>query len=131
MGPTVSVGKSVNWVGQCTKHELFFPKYTLFFLFCSFVLPHFLNFFPLSDLKYNLPQISGKIGFFSRKYRIFTIFRRKIDDFSRFFPNFFSSDFFSVKIVSMLPENRFFADKSAEKSDFLFIGNWYYREIHR
>ena len=79
------------------------------------------NFFPLSDLKYNLPQILGKIRFFRGKYRIFLIFRLKINDFSRFFPDFFSSDFFFVKIVSMPPENQFFAEKLAEKSDFLFI----------
>ena len=24
--------KSVNWVGQCTKHELFFPKIHFFFI---------------------------------------------------------------------------------------------------
>ena len=39
----------------------------------------------------------------------------------QFFPIFFLLIFF-VKIVSMPPENRFFADKSAEKFDFLFIG---------
>ena len=31
LGPTVSVGKSVNGVGQCIKHELFFLKYTFFY----------------------------------------------------------------------------------------------------
>ena len=118
MGPTVSVGKSVNWVGQCTKHELFFPKYT-FFLILQLFLASFFNFFPLSDLNYNLPQISGKIGFFSGKYRIF---RRKIGDFSRFFPDFFSSDFFWSKSFPCRLKNRFFADKSTEKSNFLFIG---------
>ena len=42
----------------------------------------------------------------------------KISDFSRFF--FFR--FFFVKIFSMPPENQFLADKSVEKSDFLFTG---------
>ena len=36
MGPTVSVGKSVNWVGQCIKYELFFPK-VHFFLILNWV----------------------------------------------------------------------------------------------
>ena len=46
----------------------------------------------------------------SGKYRIFSIF----PDFLLIF--FFR--FYFVKIVSMPPENRFFADKSVEKSDF-------------
>ena len=54
---------------------------------------------------------------FSRKYRIFSIFRQKIDDFLSIFvlPIFF------VKIISMQPKNRYFIDKSVEKSDFLSI----------
>ena len=83
----------------------YFSQNTLFFLFCSLFGPFF-NFFSLSNLKYNLPQISGKIGFF----------RENIGNL----PIFFLSIFF-VKIVSMPPENRFFAEKSAEKSNFLFI----------
>ena len=95
MGPTVSVGKSVNWVGQCIKYELFFPKvhfvlilqlgcqcikYELFFprvhffLILKLCLAPFFNFFPLSDLKYNLSQISEKIGFFRENVGIFPIF---------------------------------------------------------
>ena len=46
-------------------------------------------------------------------------FQRKIGDF---FADFFFLRFYFVKIVSMPPENRFFADKSVEKSDFLFPG---------
>ena len=110
MGPTVSVGKSVNLVGQCTKHELFFPKNTFFIL--QFCLAPFFNFFPLGDLKYNLPQISGKIRFFSGKYRIFPIFRRKIDDFLDFLPIF------------LLPIFFFFLSKSfpcRPKTDFSLI----------
>ena len=53
------------------------------------------------------------------KYRIF---RRKIGDYSRFFADFVFFRFSFVKIVFMLPKNRFFTDKSAEKSNFLFTG---------
>ena len=51
------------------------------------------------------------IGFFGEKSAIFP-------DFLPIFLFRFSF----VKIVSMPHENRFFADKSVEKSDFLFIG---------
>ena len=123
MGPTVSVGKSVNWVGQCTKHELLFPKYNLFFILQLCLAPFF-NLFPLSDLKYNLSHISRKIGFFSKKYRIFSIFVEKSVIFLDFLP------IFVVKIVFMQSENRFFAHKSTEKSDFLFINrNIYYANL--
>ena len=102
MGPTVSVGKSVNWVGQCIKYELFFPKvhfvlilqlgcqcikYKLFFpkvhffLILKLCLAPVFNFFPLSDLKYNLSQISEKIGFFREKSDFFG----KMSEFFRFF----------------------------------------------
>ena len=98
----MSVGKSVNWVGQCIKYELFFPKvhfvlilqlgcqcikYELFFpkvhflLILKLCLAPFFNFFPLSDLKYNLSQISGKIGFFREKSDFFG----KMSEFFRFF----------------------------------------------
>ena len=96
----MSVGKSVNWVGQCTKYELFFPK-VHFFLILQLCLTLVFNFFLLSDLKDNLSQISGKIRFFwknsifSGKYRNFPIIRRKIGDFSpKFFQSIFSMDFF-------------------------------------
>ena len=101
------VGKSVNWVGQCTKYELFFPK-VHFFLILQLCLASVFNFFLLSDLKDNFSQISGKIRFFfknpiffgknrifSGKYRNFPIFRQKIGDFSpKFFQSIFSMDFF-------------------------------------
>ena len=76
MGPIVSVGKSVNWVDQCTKYELFFPK-VHFFLILQLCLAPVFNFFLLSDLKDNLSQISGKIRFFWKN----PIFSGKIEFF--------------------------------------------------
>ena len=94
----MSVGKSVNWVGQCIKYELFFPKvhfvlilqlgcqcikYELFFpkvhffLILQLCLAPVFNFFSLSDLKYNLSQISEKIGFFRENVGIFRFFGEK------------------------------------------------------
>ena len=88
----MSVGKSVNWVGQCIKYKLFFPKvhfvlilqlgcqcikYELFFskvhffLILQLCLAPVFSFFSLSDLKYNLSQISEKIGFFREKSDFF------------------------------------------------------------
>ena len=92
-----------RWVGQCIKYELFFPKvhfvlilqlgcqcikYELFFpkvhffLILKLCLAPVFNFFPLSDLKYNLSQISEKIGFFREKSDFFG----KMLEFFRFFP---------------------------------------------
>ena len=72
----------------------YFPKIH-FFLILQLWLAPFFNFSPLSDLNYNLPQISGKIGFFGIFPRFFfkrffhqhrkTKFRRKI---GRNFRNF-------------------------------------------
>ena len=113
MGPTVSVGKSVHWVGQCIKYELFFfkvhfvlilqlgcqcIKYELFFpkvhffLIQKLCLAPVFNFFPLSDLKLIYPKFRKKSDFFGKnrifsgKCRIFSDFFRKIGDFS---PKFF------------------------------------------
>ena len=76
----------------------FFLKYT-FFLILKLCLVSVFNFFPLSDLKYNLSQISEKIGFFREKsdfFRenvgIFPIFSEK----SAFFAEIFLNDFFMV-----------------------------------
>ena len=135
MGPTVSVGKSVNWVGQCIKYELFFPKvhfvlilqlgcqcikYELFFpkvhffLILKLCLAPVFNFFPLSDLKYNLSQISEKIGFFRENVGIFPIFSEKSAIFRRnFFKRFFHGFFFSTSA-----DNRKIAEISADFSDF-------------
>ena len=120
MGPTVSVGKSVNWVGQCIKYELFFPKihfvlilqlgcqcikYELFFpkvhffLILQLCLAPVFNFFPLSDLKYNLSQISGKSDFFGKMSEFF-------DFLPKFFQSIFSMDFFPTPT-----ENRKIAGK--------------------
>ena len=106
----MSVGKSINWVGQCIKYELFFPKvhfvlilqlgcqcikYELifpkvhFFLILQLCLAPVFNFFSLSDLKYNLPQISEKIGFFREKSDFFG----KMSEFFDFSPKFFQSIF--------------------------------------
>ena len=81
-----------RWVGQCIKYELFFPKVHFvlilqlgcqcikfelffpivhFFLILKLCLAPVFNFFPLSDLKYNLSQISEKIGFFREKSDFF------------------------------------------------------------
>ena len=118
----MSMGKSVNWVGQCIKYELFFPK-VHFFLILQLCLAPVFNFVLLSDLKDNLskfqeksdffwknPIFSVKIGFFG-KISNFPIFRRNF--FSRFFPWIF----FSTPI-----ENRKIAEKSAEIFDFFFLG---------
>ena len=48
----------------------FSPKYT-FFLILQLWLAPFFNLSPLSDLNYNLPQISGEIGFFGEKSNFF------------------------------------------------------------
>ena len=94
--------KLVNWVGQCTKHELFFPK--IYFVFIlQLCLAPFFNFFPLSDLKYNLPQISGKIGFFRENIGFFRFFAEK----SMIFPDFFSFDFFLSKSFPCRPKTDF------------------------
>ena len=105
---------------------IIFPKIHFFFILQLCLAPFF-NFFPLSDLKYNLPQISGKIGFFRENIGFFRenigFFHEKSAIFPDFLPIFFLPIFFFVKIVSMLPENRFFVEKSAEKFDFLFIAH--------
>ena len=111
----MSVGKSVNWVGQCIKYELFFPKIH-FFLILQLCLAPVFNFFPLSDLNYNLSQISGKIGFFGKN----RIFSGKCRNFSIFRRNFFSL-FFPWIFFSTPTENRKIAEKSAEISDFFFL----------
>ena len=111
----MSVGKSVNWVGQCIKYELFFPKihfflilqlgcqcikYELFFpkvhffLILQLCLAPVFNFFPLSDLKYNLSQISGKIGYFRVKSDFFGKMSEFFDFSPKFFQSIFSMDFF-------------------------------------
>ena len=142
MGPTVSVGKSVNWVGQCIKYELFFPKvhfvlilqldcqcikYELFFpkvhffLILKLCLAPVFNFFPLSDLKYNLSQISEKIGFFREKSDFFG----KMSEFFRFFPKnrrffaeIFLNAFFHGFFFSTPTDNRKIAEISTDFSDF-------------
>ena len=58
------------------------------------------NFFPLIGLKYNLPQILGKIGFFLGKYWIFLIF---LD----FLLIFFLHIFFLSKLFSCCPKTDF------------------------
>ena len=85
--------KSVNWVGQCIKYELFFPK-VHFFLILQLCLAPFFNFFPLSDLKYNLSQMSGKIGFFREKSDFFWKMSKFFDFSPKFFQSIFSMDFF-------------------------------------
>ena len=113
----MSVGKSVNWVGQCIKYELFFLKvnfvlilqlgcqcikYELFFpkvhffLIIQLCLAPVFNFFPLSDLKYNLSQISEKFGFFRENVGIF-----------RFFAEIFSVDFSTAKSFPGPPKSDF------------------------
>ena len=85
------------------------------------------NFFPLSDLNIiyskflEKSDFSGKIEFFRENIGYFRFFSEKSAIFPYFLPFFFLPIFFFVKIVSMPPENRFFAEKSAEKSDFLFL----------
>ena len=109
----MSVGKSVNWVGQCIKYELFFPKvhfvlilplgcqcikYELFFpkvhffLILKLCLAPVFNFFPLSDLKYNLSQISEKSDFFGKMSEFFRFFPKN----RRFFAEIFLNDFSMV-----------------------------------
>ena len=67
----------------------YFSQNTPFFILQLCLAPFF-NFFPLSDLKYNLSQISGKIGF-SR------FFAEKSVIFPDFFPIFFLLIFFLSK----------------------------------
>ena len=127
----MSVGKSVNWVGQCIKYELFFPKvhfvlilqlgcqcikYELFFpkvhffLILQLCLAPVFNFFSLSDLKYNLSQISEKIGFFREKSDFFGKMS-EFFDFSaknrRFFAEIFSVDFSTAKSFPGPPKSDF------------------------
>ena len=106
----MSVGKSVNMVGQCIKYTLFFPKvhfvlilqlgcqcikYELFFpkvhffLILQLCLAPVFNFFSLSDLKYNLSQISEKIGFFREKSDFFGKMSEFFDFSSKFFRSIF------------------------------------------
>ena len=114
-----------QWVNRSTglvnaPNMNYFSQNTLFFILQLCLAPFF-NFSPLSDLKYNLPQISGKIGFFRKNIEFFGFFAKKSVIFPNFLPTFFLP-IFLVKIVSMPPENRFFGEKSTEESDFLFIG---------
>ena len=127
----MSVGKSVNWVGQCIKYELFFskvhfvlilqlgcqcikyelvfPKVHLFLILQLCLAPVF-NYFFLSDLKYNLSQISEKIGFFREKSDFFGKMS-EFFDFSaknrRFFAEIFSVDFSTAKSFPGLPKSDF------------------------
>ena len=78
-----------------------------------------------ANFSYFLSQETKGKNNFSAKFREKSeisgknrIFREKSAIFSRFF--FFI--FFPVQIFSKPPENRFFGDKSTEKSDFLFPG---------
>ena len=93
----------------------YFSQNTPFFILQLCLAPFF-NFFPLSDLKYNIPKFWEKSDFFE-----------KISDFSdfsaknrRFFPDFCSFDFFCQNRFHADQKLIFFVDKSAEKSDFLF-----------
>ena len=75
-------------------------------------------------------KISKNISFFG-KYRVFFGKYRKIGEKSAIFRRFFYKRFFLLKIVSNPTENRFFAEKSAEKTDFLVLGYKYKFYIRR
>ena len=70
----------------------FSQKYT-FFLILQLWLAPFFNFSPLSDLNYNLPQISGKIIFFREKIGFFRFFAEKSAIFLDFSTIFFQTIF--------------------------------------
>ena len=101
-----------------------------FFLILQLWLAPFFNISSLSDLKYNLHKyreksdffgknriFSGKIGFFRENIGFFPKNRRFLPIFFRFF----CRRFFHPKIFSTTTENRFFAEKSAEKIDFFVL----------
>ena len=76
----------------------YFSQNTLFFILQLCLAPFF-NFSPLSDLKYNLPQISGKIGFFQENIGFFRFFAEK----SAIFP-----DFLSIFLQTIFPSKNLF-----------------------
>ena len=87
-----------TWVVNASNMNYFFSKYT-FFLILKLCLAPVFNFFPLSDLKYNLSQISEKIGFFREKSDFFgkmSEFFRFFPKNRRFFPEIFLNDFSMV-----------------------------------
>ena len=65
-----------------------------------------------------------KSGFFG-KYRYFIEKYRYLSEKSAIFRRFFYFRFFHPKIFSSTAENRFFAEKSVEKTDF-FVHGWTY-----
>ena len=94
----------------------FSPKYT-FFLILQLWLAPFFNFSPLSDLNYNLPQISGKIGFFLEKIRFFRFFSEKL----AIFPRFFFKRFFHLNFFSTSTEKRNFDENRPKFPKFLSL----------
>ena len=106
-----------QWVNRSTRlvnapNITYFFQNTLF-LILQFCLAPFFNFFPLSDLKYNLPQISGKIGFFRENIGLFRFFGKK----SAIFPDFFFQIFFWSKSFHAA-QKQIFRRKINRKSDF-------------
>ena len=108
----------------------YFSQKCTFFLILQLWLALFFNISSLSDLKYNLHKyreksdffgknriFSGKIGFFRENIGFFPKNRRFLPIFFRFF----CRRFFHPKIFSTTTENRFFAEKSAEKIDFFVL----------
>ena len=113
----------------------YFSQNTLFFILQLCLTPFF-NFSHLSDLKYNLPQISGKIGFFREKIGFFRekigFFQENIGFFRFFdaksviFPDFllfFLQTIFSPKnLFSVSLKTDFSPDFSPiEKIDFFVL----------
>ena len=96
-----------------------------FFLILQLCLAPFFTFFHLSDLNIIYSKFLEKSDFFEKnwifsgKYRIFPIFRRKIRDFSRFFTDFFSSDFFLSKSFPCHPKTDF-SPKNRPKNPIFF-----------
>ena len=84
----------------------YFSQNTPFFILQLCLAPFF-NFFPLSNLKYNLPQISRKIGFFRENIGFFRFFGEKSAIFPDFLPIFFPSDFFLSKSFPCHPKTDF------------------------
>ena len=65
----------------------------------------------------------------SLRMRTMTVSESSPTNSPRRIVQYFFFRFFFVKIVSMPPKNRFFAEKSAEKSDFLFLGYSLYEVV--
>ena len=68
------------------------------------------------------PIRSNFFIFFEPRNKREKIFLTKFREQSALFSRFFFFRFFPVQIFLKSPENRFFGDKSVEKSDFLFPG---------